>query len=114
MSYKPALWERITVFAAAIIIVALVILLAWRNQALTDPNLVVMVRIVLSLAVAALGATIPGFLNVSLEGSGLAVRAGGDVEDQPSHRGGRIELLRDTDEGDAMLLKSRHHLGEVE
>ncbi len=77
MTYKPAVWERICVVAAAFIIVALVVLLAVRNQPINDPNVVVMVRILLSVAVAALGATIPGFLNVSLRGPGLIVRAGG-------------------------------------
>src|SRR5208337_291670 len=77
MDYKPALWERITVFAAATLIVVIVLLLAVRNQAFSDPNLVAMVRIVLSLAIASLGATVPGFLNVNLKGPGLAIRAGG-------------------------------------
>jgi hypothetical protein len=56
------------------------LLVGWvvvRNQPFADPNLVVLFRTVLSVAVATLGATIPGFLNLDWKGKGLAVRAGG-------------------------------------
>jgi hypothetical protein len=36
-----------------------------------------MTRIILSLSVAVLGATVPGFLNVGWSAKGFAVRAGG-------------------------------------
>lgn len=77
MTYRPTVWERICVAAAAFIIIALVALLAFRNQHINDPNMVVMLRTLLSLAVATLGATVPGFLNISFNAAGLAVRAGG-------------------------------------
>ena len=36
------------------------------------------------------------------------------VEDQPAHRRGGVELLRDRNERDFMLLEGLHHAGEVE
>jgi len=48
-----------------------------RNQPFHDPNLVVLIRTVLSTAVAVLGATIPGFLHIDLAARGVAIRAGG-------------------------------------
>ena len=36
------------------------------------------------------------------------------VENEPAHGGGRVELLGDRHEGDLMLVKDLHHLGEVE
>ena len=36
------------------------------------------------------------------------------VQHQPAHRRGGVELLRDGHEGDAVLVKGLHHLGEVE
>jgi hypothetical protein len=48
-----------------------------RNTPFADPNLVVVLRIILSFAAAALGASIPGFLHVSVSGKGIWIRAGG-------------------------------------
>jgi hypothetical protein len=76
-NYKPALWEKITVVTVAVGIVVLAGFVVVRNQKFPDPNLVVILRIILSLAVAVLGATIPGFLQVNWENRGLAIRAGG-------------------------------------
>jgi hypothetical protein len=75
--YTPALWEKITVVAVAVGIVLLVGWLVIRNQPFADPNLVVILRIIISLAVSVLGATVPGFLQVGWEGPGIAIRAGG-------------------------------------
>jgi hypothetical protein len=36
------------------------------------------------------------------------------VQHQLAHRRGGIELLRDRDEGNAVLLERLHHAGEVE
>jgi hypothetical protein len=76
-SYTPSEWEKITTAVIAILIIVLVGYLVIRNQAFADPNLVVLTRVLLSLAIAALGATIPGFLNVGWDSRGVLVRAGG-------------------------------------
>jgi hypothetical protein len=54
-----------------------VVYLVIRNEPFADPNLVVAARILLSLAVATLGATVPGFLQIGWNRAGLAMRAGG-------------------------------------
>ena len=36
-----------------------------------------------------------------------------DVQHQPPHRRGGVELLRDRDEGHAIALEHIHHLGEI-
>lgn len=74
--YKPQPWERIVALVAALCWIGLVGYLVVRNEPL-DPNLVVFVRILLSVFAGVLGATIPGFLNVSVKGPGVAIRAGG-------------------------------------
>ena len=56
---------------------ALVAFLLVRNQPIADPNLVVLVRILLSLIVSIFGATVPGMLKVDLEAKGLIIRATG-------------------------------------
>ena len=48
-----------------------------RNEPVADPRLFFGLRLLLSFGAAALGASIPGFLNVGWSGGGLAVRAGG-------------------------------------
>lgn len=48
-----------------------------RNDPFADPDLVVLVRIVLALAVGILGATIPGFLSVEYDLGGFSIRAAG-------------------------------------
>jgi hypothetical protein len=69
--------ERGVVGATSLFIVGLVGYLVIRNEPIADQNMVVMLRILLSLAVSVLGAVIPGFVHVSWKGSGLAIRAGG-------------------------------------
>jgi len=59
------------------VILGVVLYLAVRNEPFRDPNLVVMVRTVLSMAVAILGATVPGFFHLGWSGKDLAIRAGG-------------------------------------
>lgn len=75
--YVPEMWEKVTALGAAVCVLALTCWLILRNQRFADPNLVVMLRIILSFASAGLGATIPGFLHVSLSWKGVWIRAGG-------------------------------------
>ncbi len=75
--YRPALWEKIVASSVAVLIFALVGWLVIRNQPFTDPNLVVLLRNVVSVATGILGATIPGFLRLDWKGKGLAMRATG-------------------------------------
>lgn len=65
--------------AVAVLIVLFICWLIVRNEPIRDANLAVLLRILVSLAVAALGATIPGFLRVDLSGAGMAIRAGGAI-----------------------------------
>lgn len=76
---RSASWERIVSSAAVLPIFLLVGWLAIRNDPFADPNLVVLLRIVLSVCAGVLGATIPGFLRLNWSGPGLAIRAGGAV-----------------------------------
>jgi len=75
--YHPSRWERILTAAVATALVLVVAFLLIRNQPIADPNLVVLIRLLVSLAVSVLGAVAPGFLRVNLKRSGLIVRAGG-------------------------------------
>jgi hypothetical protein len=75
--YEPSAWEKGAAYAAALLTVLLVGFLTIRNEPFSDPNVVVLVRIILSLAVSVLGATVPGFLQVDLSWRGWAVRSGG-------------------------------------
>jgi hypothetical protein len=75
--YSASQWEKIVAVAMAVLIVGLVIYLVVRNEPFADPNLVRILRIVLSVAAGILGATIPGFLDVKWSGGGFIIRAGG-------------------------------------
>ena len=77
-SYAAPGWERAAPVLTSILVVALVAYVVVRNEPFADPNLVVLIRVILSLSTAVLGATIPGFLRVDwkLRG-GLMIRAGG-------------------------------------
>lgn len=74
---STSLWERLVAVSAAALVVVVVLVLAIRNQPIVDKNVVVLLRIVISIAIAIFGATVPGFLDVSWHGSGLGIRAGG-------------------------------------
>ena len=74
--YQPKPWERILAFAAAIGWIGLIGFLVIRNEPLA-PNLLVLVRIILSVMAGILGAVIPGFLSIDIHGSSFAIRAGG-------------------------------------
>lgn len=70
-------WEKLVSAVMAALIIGVVLYLVIRNQPFADPNLVTVLRIVLSVASGILGATIPGFLNVQWKGGGFLIRAGG-------------------------------------
>lgn len=69
--------DRIGALLAALVVVGLAVFLLVRNEAIADPRLFFVLRVVLSFSMAVLGATIPGFLHLKWTGGGLAVRAGG-------------------------------------
>jgi tetratricopeptide (TPR) repeat protein len=66
--------RRISLFTA-VFIIALVCFLVVRNAPFADPNLVVLARIILALAVGISGGTIPGFLSVTYKAAGFGIRA---------------------------------------
>lgn len=69
--------ERLAACAAAGVVLLLIVYLVIRNEPFKDPNLVALTRIILSLSIAVFGATVPGFLNIDWNVSGVAIRAGG-------------------------------------
>ncbi|MDM0117533.1 hypothetical protein QTI66_36075 [Variovorax sp. J22R133] len=69
--------ERMTGLLTAVGVVAVVLYLVIRNQPIADNRLVELLRIILSVAMGVLGATIPGFLHVEYKIGGLAIRAAG-------------------------------------
>jgi hypothetical protein len=70
-------FERRLSLSAGLIVIAFVLFLVARNEPFADPNLVVEMRIVLSLAISTAGATLPGFLNVRYTLGGFSIRAAG-------------------------------------
>lgn len=77
MAYTPNRFERVTAVVVAVAIVAFAMYLIARNEPFEDRTLITVLRILVSLATAILGAILPGFLNVSWKGGGLVIRAGG-------------------------------------
>lgn len=75
--YKPQVWEKILAFFSAGLILFTALFLVIRNKSFADPNLVVLMRTLVSFAVAVIGAVIPGFLNIDWSPKGATVRAGG-------------------------------------
>jgi hypothetical protein len=74
---EPLQFDRIAATCVALVIVGLAVFLLIRNQEIASPQLFFALRLVLSLSAAILGATIPGFLELSWSGRGAAIRAGG-------------------------------------
>jgi len=74
---NPTPIDRIVATIAAAGIFVLVGYLLIRNEPISDPGLLYALRLLLSFSAAALGATIPGFLNIRWTGNGFAIRAGG-------------------------------------
>jgi len=70
-------FERRVSVITGVFVIACVIFLVIRNQPFSDANLVVLMRIILALAVAVLGGTIPGFLSLEYNATGFAIRAAG-------------------------------------
>jgi len=70
-------FERRVATMVGLAVVVFVMAIVWRNEPIVDQNLAVLIRIVLSLAMGILGATVPGFVNLTWRGAGLGVRAGG-------------------------------------
>ncbi|WP_162801164.1 hypothetical protein [Azospirillum brasilense] len=69
--------ERMAATLSALAIVGTAMGLLIRNEPIADPRLFFALRVIVSVAAAVLGATIPGFLQVRWSRGGLAVRAGG-------------------------------------
>lgn len=69
--------ERRVGLAVGVIIIFFVMYLVARNEPFASPALYQLVRIIISLAMGTLVATIPGFLGVKLDQPGLSIRAGG-------------------------------------
>lgn len=75
--YTASRWEKVLAYFSAIFIIILSSYLVIRNEPFSDANLVVIVRVNLAIAIAILGATIPGFLHIDWKVRGVAIRAGG-------------------------------------
>ncbi|HTU11584.1 MAG TPA: hypothetical protein VMG08_11890 [Allosphingosinicella sp.] len=71
--------ERIVGILTGVGIIVFVMALIWRGEPIADPNLATMARIVLALGIGAVGATIPGFLNVDYSARGLVIRGAGGL-----------------------------------
>lgn len=56
--------ERILALSSGLTTIGIILYLAVRNEPFADENIVVLLRIVLSVAIGGIGATIPGFLRV--------------------------------------------------
>lgn len=69
--------EKIFALVWASIVLSAVLILVFRDKPLPNPNFYVWVRILLSFAIAIVGATIPGFLNVEWRAAGFGIRAAG-------------------------------------
>lgn len=70
--------RRVSLFTSVFIIFVVAFLVV-RNEPFADPNLVILARIILALAVGALGATTPGFLHLTYNFAGFAIRAAGGL-----------------------------------
>lgn len=77
--YTPLPWEKFVATGVALAVIGVTCYLIVRNEPITDRNLASMLRTLLSVATAIIGATVPGFLHVGWKGSGLAIRASGAV-----------------------------------
>lgn len=75
--YQVGPGEKIVALVGCSVVLGLGCYLVIRNEPFRDPNLVIVVRMLLSLAVAVLGATIPGFLQVDFSNRGVVIRGGG-------------------------------------
>jgi tetratricopeptide (TPR) repeat protein len=70
-------FERRVALLTGVIVILFVLYLVDRNEAFASSNLAILMRIVLSVAVGIVGATIPGFLNIEYTAGGFVIRAAG-------------------------------------
>jgi hypothetical protein len=70
-------YERRVSLFTAVVVVGFVMFLVVRDKPFSDPNYVVLTRIILAVAAACLGATIPGVLSVKYNAEGLGIRGTG-------------------------------------
>jgi hypothetical protein len=89
------------------VIVGLAVFLLIRNQPIADPKLFFVLRVVLSLSAATLGASIPGFLNLRWSGGGLVVRAGGALALFVLTFFYTPDLVKDQDGGTGIQIKQK-------
>lgn len=71
--------ERLVGLICGVAILIFVMVVIWRDQPFSSPDLARMSRILLSLGIGVVGATIPGFLKVSYNIRGLSIRAAGGL-----------------------------------
>jgi hypothetical protein len=69
--------DKIAAYSGISIVLCLVAFLLIRNAPFADPNLVIVLRVVLAVAAGVVGATLPGQFSLSWKGQGLALRATG-------------------------------------
>lgn len=71
------IFERRVATLCGVGVVATVVYLVVRDSRISDPGVAGAFHLILSLAVATLGATLPGFLHIIHSGKGYMIRAGG-------------------------------------
>lgn len=76
-AHDPFRLERLIGIGVGVGVVIFVMALIWRDRPFASPDLARMARIILSLGMAAIGATIPGFLRVDYRLGGAVMRATG-------------------------------------
>lgn len=69
--------ERAVSSSVGVGIIVFLMALIWRDRPISDPHLATGLRIILSLSAGILAGTVPGFLKVNYNVSGLAIRAAG-------------------------------------
>jgi len=74
---KSTNWEKVLAYVVGMILLGVGCYLMLRNEPFRDPNFVVILRIMISLAAATIGATIPGFFHISSTNKRWTIRAGG-------------------------------------
>src|ERR1051325_1193642 len=75
---RSSVWERVTAVIAAGVGVGLIAYVIIRNEPFRDLNIVVLFRGLVCMSLAVFAATVPGFLNVSVDTvKGMGIRAGG-------------------------------------
>lgn len=77
LGYQPQNWGKAVTYSTGLGFFGVVCFLLIRNQPISDPNLVVALRTLLSLTIAIFGAALPGLLRVDFSKKGMAIRATG-------------------------------------